>query len=117
MLTGDSLPEYGELAAYLLHISAGISAGAADLQPQNDDGLFYSSDTKNYHLLYQQNVERLESNGEMLYEDKALRISRAAQADGKKAVVFGPGKYIGQRELSKMGITFSQLPYEMHRSA
>ena len=53
MLTGKNLPEYSELAAYLLHVSAGVSAGAAGLQTQNDDGLFYSSDTTNYHLLYQ----------------------------------------------------------------
>ena len=52
MLTGKGLPEYAELAAYLLHTTAGLSAGAAVLHPQNDDGLFYSSDTTNYHLLY-----------------------------------------------------------------
>ena len=116
MLTGESLPGYSELAAYLLHVSAGVSAGAAGLQPQNDDGLFYNSDTTNYHLLYQPNVERLEGNGEMLYEDQALRIGSAAREVGKKAIVFGPGKYIGQRELSIMGITFCQLPYEISKA-
>ena len=115
MLTGENLPEYSELAAYLLHVSAGISAGATDLQPQAD-GLFYSGDTTNYHLLYSPSVERLESNGEMLYEDRALRIGAAARKSGKKAVVFGPGKYIGQRELTAMGVTFCQLPYEMRRA-
>ena len=116
MLTGKNLPEYSELAAYLLHVSDGVSAGAAGLQPQNDDGLFYSSDTTNYHLLYQPNVDRLETNGEMLYEDQALRIGSAAREVGKKAIVFGPGKYIGQRELSMMGITFCQLPYEISKA-
>ena len=29
MLTGENLPEYSELATYLLHVSAGVSAGAA----------------------------------------------------------------------------------------
>ena len=116
MLTGKNLPEYSELAAYLLHVSAGVSAGAAGLQAQNDDGLFYSSDTTNYHLLYQPNVERLEGNAEMLYEEQALRIGYAARKVGKKAIVFGPGKYIGQRELSMMGITFCQLPYEINKA-
>ena len=109
MLTGENLPDYSELAAYLLHVSAGISVGAADLQPR-EDGLFYSSGATNYHLLYSPSVERLESNGEMLYEDRALRIGAVARESGKKAVVFGPGKYIGQRELAGMGITFCQLP-------
>ena len=31
-------------------------------------------------------------------------------------MVFGPGKYIGQRDLTPMGIIFCQLPYEMHSS-
>ena len=116
MLTGENLPEYSELAAYLLHVSDGISAVAAGLQAQNDDGLFYSSGTTNYHLLYQPSVDRLESNCEMLYEDQARRISSAAREVGKKAIVFGPGKYIGQRELSTMGITFCQLPYEINKA-
>ena len=116
MLTGKNLPEYGELAAYLLHVSAGISVGTTDLQPKNNDGLFYIGDTKHYHLLYQANREHLESNGEMLYEDRAQRIGDAAHEVGKTAVVFGPGKYIGQRELSNLGITFCQLPYEIHRN-
>ena len=33
---------------------------------------------------------------------------------GRWAIVFGPGKYIGQRDLTPMSITFCQLPYEMY---
>lgn len=39
MLRGDILPEYSELAAYLLHTATGLSA-SSDLQAQNEDGLF-----------------------------------------------------------------------------
>ena len=115
MLTGENLPEYSELAAYLLHVSAGVSVGAAELGPQNDDGLFYSSDTTDYHLLYEPSVDFLGSNNGMLYEDLARRISAASRGNGRKAMVFGPGKYIGQRELTTLGVTFCQLPYEIHR--
>ena len=87
-----------------------------DYSRRTTTGLFYNSDTTNYHLLYQPNVERLEGNGKMLYEDQALRIGSAAREVGKKAIVFGPGKYIGQRELSIMGITFCQLPYEISKA-
>ena len=115
MLTGENLPEYSELAAYLLHVSAGISAGAAELGPQNDDGLFYSSETTDYYLLYEPSVEYLSGNDGMLYEKMARRISGASRQNGRKVMVFGPGKYIGQRELTAMGITFCQLPYEIHQ--
>ena len=50
----------------------------------------------------------------MLGADRARRIGAAARAEGRKAVVFGPGKYIGQRDLTDMGFTFCQIPYEIH---
>ncbi len=116
MLTGKALPEYSALAAYLLHTSDGLSVGASTLTPQNDDGLFYSSDTTNYHLLYEPDFDYLRNNGGMLNEERARRINELCKQDGRKAVVFGPGKYIGQRELTSLGITFCQLPYEIHRT-
>ncbi len=117
MLTGEHLPEYAALAAYLLHTATGVSAGAGELAPQNDDGRFYSDDRADYYLLYRPDLAWLQSNEGMLNEERARRIGFAARQGGKKAIVFGPGKYIGQRELSAMGITFCQLPYEMHQPA
>ena len=114
MLTGEHLPEYAALAAYLLHTATGRSAGPGELAPQNDDGLFYSDEWADYYLLYRPDLEWLQGNDGMLNETRAQRIGYAARQSGKKAVVFGPGKYIGQRELSAMGIIFCQLPYEMH---
>ena len=116
MLTGAALPEYPALAAYLLHISAGISAGETVLERQDDDGLFYRDDQKAYYLLYQPDLDYLSSNEAMLDETRAKRIRDDIRQEGRKAVVFGAGKYIGQRDLTDMGITFCQLPYEMHRA-
>ncbi len=117
MLTGDALPSYQALAAYLLHTASGISAGEAPLEPENEDGLFYSNHGADYYLLYKPDVDWLGSNEGILNEERAKRISAASRGEGKKAIVFGPGKYIGQRDLTDMGITFCQLPYEMHQPA
>ena len=114
MLTGEHLPEYSELAAYLLHTSSGIAVGADALAAQNEDGLFYEDDRACYYLLYQPNIPWLQSNDGMLNADRARRIS-ADRPAGKRAIVFGPGKYIGQRDLTTLGVTFVQLPYEMHQ--
>ena len=114
MLSGSALPSYSALAAYLLHASSGVSAGDDELQPHNDDGLFYSSRQHDYYLLYEPDVEWLRSGRGMLGADRARRIGAAARAEGRKAVVFGPGKYIGQRDLTDMGVTFCQIPYEIH---
>ena len=47
MLTGEALPSFASLAAYLLHAylphtASGVSGGDAALQRQNEDGLFYT---------------------------------------------------------------------------
>ena len=110
MLSGATLPPYAALAAYLLHTASGVSAGAGDLAPQDGDGLFHTSDKLNYHLLYQPDLAFLRSNDAILNEERAKRISAAARARNRKAVVFAAAKYIGQRELSAWGITFCQLP-------
>ncbi len=116
MLAGDGLPSYSALAAYLLHTASGISAGGAALERQNEDGLFYTNGATDYYLLYEPNVDWLGSNQGMLNLERSKRISVASRGGGKRAIVFGPGKYIGQRDLTGMDITFCQLPYEMHGS-
>lgn len=113
MLTGEALPEYPALAAYLLHVASGVSAGESELVRQNEDGLFHSNGSTNYYLLYEPDLDYLYSNDAMLNGERARRISEASRAQGKKAIVFGAGKYITQRDLTPMGIAFCQLPHEM----
>ena len=119
MLTGNALPSYSALAAYLLHTATGASVGQSDLERQDDDGYFHTIDETAYYLLYEPNLEWLCSGEGMLTAERAKRIGDAvsASADVKRAIVFAPGKYIGQRELTAQRITFCQIPYEMHRGA
>ena len=117
MLTGENLPEYSDLAAYLLHTASGISVGDIKLVPENDDGLFHSTSATDYYLLYKSDLAYMQGNGAMLNEACARRISASSKKKNRQAIVFGPGKYVGQRELTAMGITFCQIPYEIHRGA
>ena len=110
MLSGGSLPSFESLARYLIYTALGVSAEGA-LQSQNEDGLFYQDGGTDYYLLYKPDQEYLRSNDAMLDKDRAERIQKAE----RKAVLFAPGKFIGQRELTKMRIAFCQLPYEIHR--
>ena len=117
LLIGDALPEFGKLAAWLLHTARGVSLHPDDLKAVANDetGLFFSTSDTNFHLLYRPDIEWLRGNDGMVNEDKARHISVAARESGREAIVFAPGKYIGQRELTDMGITFCQLPYELYR--
>ena len=114
MLTGESLPPYSVLAAHLLFAAAGVSVGDEKLHRKNDDGLFYSDDKNDYYLHYQPDLAFLSSDEAILKQDHAERIRDASRQNGKKAIVYAAGNYIGQRELTKMGITFCQLPYVLH---
>ena len=113
MLGGVSLPPYAELAAYLLYTASGVSVDGAELEPR-DDGWFFGDDDTDYYLFYEPDLEWLQSNDAVFTEAQAKRIRAAAP--GRSAVVFAAGKFIGQRELSRMNITFCQLPYELHRA-
>ena len=114
LLKGDALPGYSALAAYVLHTASGISAGAGALEPMSEDGLFYETEKINYYLLYQPKLEWLRSNEGVVNEARANRIEAECKAQRRKAIVFAPAKYISQRDLSAKGITFCQLPYELH---
>ena len=113
MLTGEALPSYSALAAHLLFAAVGASVGDTALNPKNDDGLFYSDDKNDYYLLYQPDLEFLASDEAILKQEHAERIRDASFKNGKKAIVYAAGNYIGQRELTKMGVVFAQLPYAL----
>ena len=117
MLSESGLPDYGALAAYLLYTSAGISAASQPaLTPQDDDGLFYSDDRTDYHLLYQPDGDWLRSDDAVLNRERAERISAASKSRGKAAIVYAPVKYISQRALSEIGgVRYCQLPYQIHQ--
>ena len=114
MLTGEKLPTYTALATNLLFTSGGISVEEDTLEPKNDDGLFYSDNKNDYYLIYKPDLAYLRSNEAILNLEHAKRIQDSSHENGKKAIVYAAGNYIGQRELTKMGIAFCQLPYSIH---
>ena len=114
MLTGGTLPTFVTLAAHLLFAATGTSVGEDTLVQKNDDGLFYGDDKYDYYLLYKPDIEFLRGEEAILNKEHAVRISEACCKDGKKAIVYAAGNYIGQRELTNLGIVFCQLPYALH---
>ena len=109
MLAGEQLPDYHTLASHLLHTATGISVGKT-LKPKKD-GLFHSADGTDYYLLYRPNLEYLRSAEAVLDGKMAARIRKRK----KRAMVFGAGKYMGQRELTHMNIEFCTIPIELLR--
>lgn len=113
MLTGEALPSYETLSAYLLYTTAGTTHDAGELGQKNGDGLFHCGDEVDYYLLYKPDLEYLRGSDAMLNLDRAERIRDASCQNGKKAIVYAAGKYISQRDLTGMKITFCQLPHAL----
>ena len=113
MLTGKNLPSYSALAAHLLFAAVGVSVGDTTLDQKNGDGFFYSDEKNDYYLFYKPDLGYLSSEDAMLKQEHAQRIRDTSFKNGKKAIVYAAGNYIGQRELTKMGIVFAQLPYAL----
>ena len=109
LLTGENLPTFSTLAAYLLYTATGVSAAAQDLYVNGMDGHFYADAQRDYYLIYEPNLAFLRGSG------AALNMERVKRIRGKQrpAMVFAPTKYISQRQLSEWDITFCQLPYEL----
>ena len=105
ILTGKDLPDYSTLASHLLYTATGMSINKK-LKRKNKDGLFHSTGDTDYYLLYEPNLRYLRSDEAVLDDKRARRIRKA----GKRAVVFGSGKHMGQRDLTHMKIEFCTVP-------
>jgi len=113
-LLADGLPTFDALAKYVFYTA---TASRLTELPKNRDaelGYIGENDLYRVHLLYRPDKKWLQSNEAALTErivDKLL----AANKGKKKLLVFAAAKFMGQRELSRAGVDFCQLPYAIHR--
>ena len=112
MLTGENLPDYDTLARYLVYTATGHAPDKIR-KARSKDGLFHETDDRLFYLIYQPELAFLRSADSALNGDRAERIAKQAKTKHKTAVVFATHKFMGQKELTGMGIVFCGLPYEV----
>ncbi len=112
LLMGDTLPTYETLAGYIAYVATGSSL--KDIV-RRGDYFFGETDTHLFYLIYEPSLEFLESNRAALDGKRATQIAKHCKSTGKKAYVYAAQKFMNQKELTAMGITFCQLPYALHR--
>ena len=112
MLTGENLPDYETLARHLVYTATGQAPDKVR-NTKDKDGLFYETSDRLFYLIYEPNLTFLRSADSALNSDRAERIAKQAKKKQKTAVVFATHKFMGQKELTGMGITFCGLPYGM----
>ena len=110
MLTGENLPDYDTLARHLVYTATG-QAPDTIRKARSKDGLFHETDDRLFYLIYEPDLAFLRSADSALNSDRAERIAKQVQRKQKTAVVFATHKFMGQKELTGMGIVFCGLPY------
>ena len=113
MLTGDGLPPFSDLAAYLYHTATGETLMASDIWPPEDLAPFHVDVERDesYYLLYEPDPSFLREEGAVLSRPRARDIRDSKET--AHAIVWAADAWIGQVELTPMGITFSQLPFQL----
>ena len=110
MLTGKKLPLYETLARHVFWTATGQSPYKLR-KTRGRDGFFYETSDRLFYLIYEPKLAFLRSPDSALNSDRAGRISKQAKSKKKEAIVFATHKFMGQKELTDMGITFCGLPY------
>jgi len=112
MLTGENLPSYEALAHYIAYTATGTAFDTITMQ---QDYCFGETHNACFYLIYEPSLEFLESKQSALDVKRAEQIAKTCKKTGKSAYVYAPQKFISQKELTGMGITFCQLPHNIHR--
>lgn len=113
-LLADGLPTFEALAKYVFYTATGRTLTEAPKQEAGTVGFIGQTDMYRVHLHYQPDKSWLQSNGAALTE-KMLVEMIATNSAKKRLLVFAPAKFMSQRELTRLGVEFCQLPFAIHR--
>jgi adenine-specific DNA-methyltransferase len=102
------------LAKYVFYTATGRTLSEVPDQANSVPGFIGATELYRVHLHYRPDREWLQSNEAALTE-RMVDALVAANDDRKRLLVFAAAKFMSQRDLSKNGVEFCQLPYAIHR--
>jgi adenine-specific DNA-methyltransferase len=112
ILTGEAMPDYLSVAAWLFHTATGEPFDASKASPADH----YLGESSAYHvwLVYKPDLAYLKSAEAALTLTLAETISKS-KPTGKKHLVFAPAKYVPNHKLLPMGVEYAPLPFALYR--
>ena len=113
-LLGSGLPTYEALAKYVFFTATGRTLNDAPKQASEKDWFIGETDLYRVHLLYRADKKWLAGNDAALNEALVETLCAGNKAK-KRVLVFASAKFMSQRELTRLGVDFCQLPYTIHR--
>jgi adenine-specific DNA-methyltransferase len=109
---GEGAPDWEQVARYVAYTATGQTLSKAPKKPSKDWFVGEVGGCR-IHLVYKADLKFMRSNEAALDMATAERIHKSAE--GKPGLVYAAAKFMGQKALSDLGITFCQLPYSIHR--
>jgi adenine-specific DNA-methyltransferase len=111
LLTGETLPDFASLGAWLFHTATGIALDSS--MPKPDE--YYLGETPGFvlWLIYRPDLGFLKSPAAALTLDFAKKI-RATRPD-KKHLVFASSKFASNKTLLELGCEYAPLPFALFR--
>lgn len=115
MLTGDHLPKYEALGAWLFHTATGEALKSKAI----DESKWFLGESVGYFvwLIYKPDLDFLKSRDAALTLELAESIAKLKGAKGtdKRHLVFAPAKYVPNKMLLPLGIEHAPLPFALYR--
>lgn len=111
LLTGENLPDYASLGAWLFHTATGEPLKLGGVR--SDD--WYLGESPGYHvwLIYRPDLDFLKSRDAALTLSLAEKI--AATSRDKKHLVFAPARFVANKFLHPLGVEHAPLPFALYR--
>ncbi len=115
MLTGETLPSFGQLGALLFHMATNEAIDPAKVSGQDGHGYLGESAAFHVWLIYKPELDFLKSRDSALTLAKAKAF--AETKPGKRHLVFAPAKFVSQKLLDEAGlpVEFAPLPWALYR--
>ncbi len=140
LLAGNKLPSFDALAKYVFYTATGRTleevpgssrresaqtssrssatknkkSEPTDVGCYEDTGFIAETDFHRVHLFYKPEKKWLASNEAALTEQLVEKML-ASNKEKKRLLVFAAAKFMSQKELTRLGVEFCQLPYAIHR--
>lgn len=111
LLTGEDLPDYQSLGAWLFHTATGDPL----LPKQVREADWYLGESSSYHvwLIYRSDLDWLKSSAAALTLTLAEKI--AATGKEKRHLVFAPARFVASKHLLPLGVEHAPLPFALYR--
>ncbi len=108
LLSGKAMPSWQNLARHVFWLASGETL---DKEPkENKEGFVGKHKGNSVYLLYQPNINFMQSNKAVLTGGIADKLGEDRKS-GERIIYYAAAAYVSQKDMENLGIVFCQLPW------